>query len=74
MRAKLKSLGFSGTGSKAQLWARLTSMELERKREQRQMQMLAQRAEDLSTGRIPHTPVIFHRRKSRQQMRSRSIT
>eukprot|EP00971_Amphidinium_carterae_P161436 3201019-Amphidinium_carterae.1 len=59
MRARLKSLGFSGAGTKAQLWARLTSMELKKKREQRQMQMLAERAEDISAGRIPHTPVIL---------------
>eukprot|EP00971_Amphidinium_carterae_P199808 3965986-Amphidinium_carterae.3 len=59
MRARLKTLGASASGTKAELWARLTSLELRRKRETRRMMQLRERADDLSAGRVPYAPVVL---------------
>eukprot|EP00971_Amphidinium_carterae_P350150 6491406-Amphidinium_carterae.1 len=59
MRARLQLLGASTSGSKAELWARLTNLELRRRRETRRMAQLRERADDLSAGRVPYAPVVL---------------
>eukprot|EP00971_Amphidinium_carterae_P241184 4788299-Amphidinium_carterae.1 len=59
MRARLRRYGVSASGTKAELWARLTQIEFRRRREKRQAELMAERAEDLRHGRAEYAPVLL---------------
>eukprot|EP00971_Amphidinium_carterae_P013626 268573-Amphidinium_carterae.2 len=53
------ALRFNATRTKAELWARLTSLELRKRREQRRAAQLEERAAHLSAGRVLFAPVLL---------------
>eukprot|EP00971_Amphidinium_carterae_P032111 632282-Amphidinium_carterae.3 len=59
MRTRLRQYGSSASGTKAELWARLTKLEYARRKERQQAELLHSRGEDIRQGRAEYAPLLL---------------